>query len=85
MNKTTIAAMRKSVASMPPSQVKELCGSTYRKFEGKRYTLTSVPRTCKQPGDNKQALKEHARGRCDQYRIVKTRDICPYRYILYTR
>lgn len=87
MKKKTITAMRKSLEDIAPLAMvtKELCGPSYRVFDGKRYTQTAVPRTCVQPGNNKRMLKEFAQRRYEQYRIVETHDICPYRYMLYTR
>lgn len=79
------AQQKKSIASMPPSEVRDICGPTYRKFGGKRYAQTKVQKALRATGNNRQALKEHAERAGRPYRIVKTRDICPYRYMLYTR
>lgn len=87
MKKKTVAAVRNSVVDIAPLTMvaREICGPTYRKFDGRRYTQTTAPRTCLQPGDNRRALREFAMRRYEHYRIVETRDICPYRYMLYTR
>lgn len=87
MKKKTIVSVRESIAGMAPLAMvtKEICGPTYRWFDGNRYTQTTAPRTCLQPGNNKQALKKFAARRYELYRIVETRDICPYQYMLYTR